>query len=68
MVERDKQFRAWLRKRRENPSTSGPQPFVKFGPSVVNANAYRDPSRKYCFGVDPPELKIPFEKEADLES
>ncbi|KAH9283850.1 Gamma-aminobutyric acid receptor subunit gamma-2 [Echinococcus granulosus] len=35
MVERDKQFRVWLRKRRENPSSSGPQPFIKVGPCIA---------------------------------
>ncbi|KAL5964917.1 Gamma-aminobutyric acid receptor subunit gamma-2 [Taenia solium] len=35
MVERDKQFRVWLRKRRENPSSSGPQPFIKVGPCIT---------------------------------
>ncbi|VUZ40480.1 unnamed protein product [Hymenolepis diminuta] len=36
--------------------------------SVINANAYRDPLRKYCFGVDPPELKISYDKDDDFES
>ncbi|KAM3174195.1 hypothetical protein ACTXT7_011025 [Hymenolepis weldensis] len=35
--------------------------------SVINANAYRDPLRKYCFGVDPPELIILYDKENNLE-
>ncbi|VDL24370.1 unnamed protein product [Hymenolepis diminuta] len=36
--------------------------------SVINANAYRDPLRKYCFGVDPPELKISYDKDDDFET
>ncbi|KAM7538104.1 hypothetical protein Aperf_G00000061959 [Anoplocephala perfoliata] len=35
MVERDKRFRMWLRRRRENPSASGPQPFIKVGPVIA---------------------------------
>ncbi|KAL5964918.1 SREBP regulating gene protein [Taenia solium] len=26
--------------------------------SVVNANAYRDPKRRFCFGIEPPELRL----------
>ncbi|VDM31747.1 unnamed protein product [Hydatigera taeniaeformis] len=26
--------------------------------SVVNTNAYRDPKHRFCFGIDPPELKL----------
>ncbi|VDK33699.1 unnamed protein product [Taenia asiatica] len=38
--------------------TSSEVIFLSFMISVVNANAYRDPKRRFCFGVEPPELRL----------